>query len=64
MRVTAKRWVKYHENWYQAGETFDVNETDLTGMAEAVESIAEPQPSEPVGAEKPKRVRKARKTEE
>lgn len=64
MRVTAKQWVLYHGTWHQAGETFEVNEADLAGMAETVdavgEPVSEPQPAEPATAEqpKPKRARK------
>lgn len=63
MKVTAKQWIQYDGAWHPCGETFEVKDTDLTGMAGAVEPSGEPRPAEPGDSEqKPKRV-KSRKTE-
>ena len=42
MKVKAKTNIKYGDNWLQAGEEFDVKESDLPELEDLVEAAEKP----------------------
>lgn len=65
MKVKAKTNIKYGDEWFFTGTTFDVNEADLASFGDLVEVVEKPaaQPA-PVVEEQPAEAEKAPEKEE